>query len=1240
MKHPLLPDFVFSQAPFNRSKGHLTAVILLVDIKGYTTYTQRLMNKDRAGAEKVSLILNDFFSPQVELTYNSGGDILYFAGDSYTVLFDEHRSRNEIFEFAHALKKAIESSKDFKEAGLGVKISGEYGTVHWYLGENEHPSYFLYGDIFKRVSDSNSSLQAGEISLSDWPFQKDPDILKVSSKTYESSEKEIATILKKFLPEYDILQTTTGDFRDVVSFFLRFNFPDNEPQFEAIDACIEICRKHKLFIKELECGDKGMVLFGFLGAPVMHIHLKKRAIHLALECLRIIQEKFNCSIQVSLSSGRSFCGFIGGKLRHQYGIVGHSVNCAARYLAHCPDHAIITDRSMIIGNVEYNYLKSANLKGVQEPVELFLVDQIQKEQTKRTPLFGREKELAFVNDRLRSFSQHGEVKHVLISGNAGIGKSRLIQELKRLVKGDERLFYVSLYSNEIDYSAFLPLVNYLKGILDVNDRMNFALLSAKLFPILGDMQQIERRRITEIFSVLLNIDRKPGFFDDLDARSQFEMIRKAFIQFFSALAGDKQLVIKIDDLQWLDYSSANAILDLVIELNALIILSTRPLTEEKKEELSFLLHSLEPTELALGELDRKAVGELLEFHVGSPTRENTIEQLHKLSDGNPFYLEQIIDHLQDLQAFTVEDGSICLKDIDLDFKNSLQNVLLSRIDRLDLPLREAIKYASVLGQEFEEKVFAEMVSMNGVAYDFQPEALNSIVTEGLQSRIWKRLENNRLVFTHALLRDAAYDMQLTRDLKTKHLCAATAIEQVYENQLNKKYFDLLYHYKKAGSQKQLKNYLLLSADYSRKNFRSRDALRFYDQFLDTEPTVYEQLKVHYHKNSIYELLGEWDHAMNEVLRAGYIAKEQNLPLHVGISKKLLGQCYTLTGSYEEAQIELEEALEILISLDDHRGIMESLDALGNLYFRQSKYPEASDYFERALSYHTEEKPNYTTIGRMGLTYMNLGQHKKGIQIIEKYLKRKDPGKLHECIMSVNLGIIQLEYGDFQGAEYNFHNGLHLSQLLGNRLFESISYGSLGSIEIVKSDIPTAQNYIERDLQLTLDLGDKQGQSIAFGLMGELCNLKQEEELALEYFDRQERLAQELHYSKGIVKAHTGRYYSWLYQGRHQKIEYEFKSFDQSVLGINQASVDYFIPVLLSRLILKEPDLALEVLQILTSYSQQLNTTIARFYVDWFGKFMENQNKERSKIPIMLENPIYSSKAYISLHNKLSHVLEN
>jgi class 3 adenylate cyclase len=66
-------------------------VILLVDIKGYTTYTQRLMNKDRAGAEKVSLILNDFFSPQVELTYNSGGDILYFAGDSYTVLFDLKR---------------------------------------------------------------------------------------------------------------------------------------------------------------------------------------------------------------------------------------------------------------------------------------------------------------------------------------------------------------------------------------------------------------------------------------------------------------------------------------------------------------------------------------------------------------------------------------------------------------------------------------------------------------------------------------------------------------------------------------------------------------------------------------------------------------------------------------------------------------------------------------------------------------------------------------------------------------------------------------------------------------------------------------------------------------------------------------------------------------------------------------------------------------------------------------------
>ncbi len=1252
MAHPLIPDFILNQYRKKEFNGSFKGYTIIIDIKGYTSYTQEIIkNHPTEGVELISELLNQLFGPQVQIIYDFGAFIPYFAGDAYTIIFPSENSNNteEVVQLCRELRSQLHENEKLPKDKLGIKISLDYGDVHWLIdGEEDSKFYLFYGPLINQTAELNAELSKNEIRLganlaSTYTYEEKgnkavqiPEIIDSTRASWPEEE-----LLELFYPQIDNILNARNEFRDVISIFVRFGF-EEEIDVEALKSCVQWCRKYQIHIKEIESGDKGLMLFGFLGAPTTFINLKKRAISWALDCSNSLREMKGLKFKIAMNLGRVYCGFIGGAQRLQYGIVGHSVNCASRFLKIGSDNSIIIDKSMIISGVDIKYETTSLLKGVEKPIDLYSVRGLDIRDTNRTPLLGRDKEFSAIKLLVAQYEMDEANENLLILGEAGVGKSRLLQELKKHVKANTEVLYVSLYCNEIDYSAFLPFINYLKAIFDFRPGFVYKTLERRIQPLTKSLNALEQKRILEVFAILLGLPFRKGFFKSLDAQSQFNIIKESFINFFKAFSSGKKLIIKIDDIQWIDYATISLLKDLNNTLDPLLIFSSRPHENAQEDLVNFLFEDLEYQTIQLYPIGFDAVKGIVEYHQEQKVDDESVEVLLAASNGNPFFLDQIIKYVSETEGWLQKDGALRLKSKEIELKDGMQSVLLSRIDRLDFNVREAVKHAAVLGLEFEENIFSTMLKMNG-ENQLNGKGFQHVIGSGLENQVWRRLENNRYVFSHALLRDAIYNMQATSDLKQKHLVAAQAIETEYADRLSNKYFSLLHHYEKAQRIKEYKKYLLLVADYSKENYRSYDALKFYNRYLKLDLTSKEKIKAYFQIFELHELLGAWDEA-GEVIQKVFEILESDYEnrLFLGIAKRLQGQHLTLLGDYERAEVSLQEAMEIFEHFDDKKGTISCLDALGTLCFRQSDYPQAVIYFEGAVELvenMPNSLPNFSSIGKLGLTFMNLGELEKGINILEQYLKSPDISKLEECVLSINIGIIKQEYGDFDGSEYNFHNGLHIAQLIGNKRFLSIAYGSLGSIYLLNGRDKLAWEYLEADLSITNELGDKQGKSIVYGLLGEYHLYFGNANSSFAYFKKQHQIASELGYTKGVLKSVAGTMEAHFKMGDYEKIQEIFDDIPENYLAHNSTTFNLLIPLIKAAILGEDQASYSKWYGTLERLHRTINTPYTGFYKSWFENFNNNREHLRTAInEYFLNNSIYNSTVYIELNKNLMNDL--
>lgn len=1179
MKH-LIPYFIQERDLAGETRGSLDAYTLFIDLKGFTPLTEGLMREGNAGAEKLSILLNEIFEPLVRLVYARGGFIPYFAGDAFTAIFpttDQRQTANALVQTASMARALFQRRKNrFGKFTIGLKFGLSYGTVDWgIIGADVKTFYFrgapidncafcqtlaetqqivLDGALLSQLTDNSLELEpvgedayrvASNIEITGFPAPLECDELT----------REVAL---SFLPEAVVDYKREGEFRPVVSIFLSFEGIDDHEQLSTFSELVLLqTQTFSGYFKEIDFGDKGGVITIFFGAPVAFENNVDRALEFILslrEKLRPLQEDFNWRFKVGMTIGTAYTGIVGGYERCQYACVGNRVNLSARLMTKADWGEVLVDEEIQQVN-SFRFLHTGNIKykGIKGNVPTYklLGRNFNAKPVYSGDIIARDKEISKILSFVAPIFEGSNAGVAYVFGEAGVGKSRLTFELRNQLQTDKKIQWVICQADQILHKPFNPFIyfirNYFEQSPEETDFTNRANFEARFWLMTEELQSNtapaakiilrELERTKHILAALIDINYEHSLWEQLDAKGRYQNSIWAVINLFLAESIAQPLVIELEDSHWLDESSKELIQELsrqMVNFPIMLLITSRYSDEGTKQyplERSMVNDlNLPFTEIDLNNLSPEAVKDFSEKILGGPITDNFQKILLRTTNNNPFYLEQMLEYFTEsdlLKQTAKEEWTI--KDENVKLSNSINAILTARIDRLSEQVRETVKAAAVIGREFEVPILSEVMRAQGIFND-RFEKGNTYCREEIETaeqvQIWMAMNELRYIFRHSLLREAVYSMQLQTRLKQLHRYIAEAIERIYPWQLESRYVDLAFHYEQAGVFDKTCEYLRKAADYARTNYQNQLALEYYEKllhYLGAKADSAGEIKTHSKRGKLLELVGNWDEAEEAFSKALQLAKSSRDVVMIGESNTNLGYLSLLKGEYEKAFHYLSIASGLFESVDYKIGFAKVNGHLGNLHLRRGEYKDAKACFERSIAsgyVAGASTGSAQIVANLALTYMNLGQSEKGIAAVVKQLPlhRQRNDKQGLAILLVNLGIVQYDLGDYDAAGKSYEEGLELAEELANKQLVSIAMGSLGLVIQQQGDYERAMELFRRDLELTEELGDKQGIAIALGLIGDLLKLQGAFYPAVEYMQKNLMLCEELGYQKGIAKA--------------------------------------------------------------------------------------------------------------------------
>lgn len=1178
-----LPHLIREQYENGILRGTFDAYTMFIDLSGFTAMTEALMREGNEGAEKLSRILNSIFSPLVELVYQRGGFIPYFAGDAFTAIFPKREDPSYIHDFlltAEEISRLVSSPNfRFEEFRIGMKIGLSYGQVQWGIVGASPQSYYFRGPAIDRCAESQMHATFGEIVLDKYlqaelpptvhatahgargyyllsghlPFQA--PLFQAPDNLSQDMPREI---LERFLPDSVLEFNEEGEFRSVVSIFCSFTgVEDHETMNRFSTIFLDLIANFSGYFKEIDFGDKGGVMVGFFGAPVTFENNVARALEFVStlrEELLDLQTNSRLAYRIGITSGIAYTGMVGGEERCQYAAVGNRVNLAARLMTHADwGEALVDDEVRKNRHFSFKHKGDIAYKGVPGPVPtyIFLGRNLEQEPAFAGNMVGRDRELAEIYRFAIETFQYRHAAVASIFGEAGIGKSRLVFELRKKLQEGYPVSWLTCLADQIlrkPFNAFTYcLKNYFDQAPEFEAATNLKHFEQWFNDLTAQLQQNphpeapvilrELLRTKPILAALVGLKTEDSIWQSLDARGKYQNTIAAISNLILAESIIQPTVLELEDAHWLDDSSRDFLEQFLPRLAAfpiLVLISARyaddgskpQILPEEKLENRHIHHLV----IDLNTLQPETLRSYAEGYLKGPISKEFFELLQRTTNGNPFYLEQLLEYFSESSLMELEDGLWNIKDHNIRLSNSIQAILTARLDRLSALVRETVKAAAVIGREFEVPVLTEVMK-NQEAFSRANGNTTKVLQEQIRiaekSQIWRAMNELRYIFKHSLLREAVYDMQLRTRLRELHLLIAEAIEKIYASQLEDHLVDLAFHYEQAEVLDKTMEYLQKAAEHARQYYQNQQALTCYDKMLEILGQEIDdkslEIQTLLSKGKVLELTGEWDEANTSYHSALKLSRELGDKQLLGRANNSLGHLLLLQGEYKDARLYLEVSASFFEALDDRFGIAKVYGDLGNLFFRQGNYDSAKSYFTQSIQHSREltYSPYFTQIvANLALAHMNQGAYDEGLRWLSAQLAlaQENQDKQGMATLFTNMGIVNFEKGDYNASQECHEQGLELADELGNKLLTAIAMGCLGSVRERKGDFAGAMEHFQKDLDLAEELGDPQGIAIAHSLLGELLTMMGRFEEGIPHVEKAHSISRELGYKKGIAKA--------------------------------------------------------------------------------------------------------------------------
>jgi class 3 adenylate cyclase/tetratricopeptide (TPR) repeat protein len=902
----------------------------------------------------------------------------------------------------------------------------------------------------------------------------------------------------------------TALFADVSGFTALADRLDPEQLLEVIDPVIaglsSIVGRYDGYVEKF-AGDALLALFG---APVSHEDDAERALRVALEMHRELETlrkalpyDADLTLHVGVNSGHGIARILGSEARMDYGVLGDSVILAQRLESVAPKgETYVSDLTYRLTSASFDFesVGELTLKGKTEPVRAW---RLVRERTQprlrvvegRRALVGRERELAAADAALAGL-RDGAGAVVAIIGEPGVGKSRLTEEVRARAEATGCRW---LDTRCLSYGGALPYWPYaelLRSVAGITMDESAADAATRVAEAVSDPDA------AAFVARLLGLPTTP-YVETLEPEGFRRGLHDSIIGWISALASAAPVVLAIEDVHWLDASSAELTAELARvgrEAPLALYLVGRP---EAAAQIAEVAGETTLHELELLPLDAAAIAELTTHILGAPPPPELPALVRDRAGGNPLFVEELVRSLQETESLVRRNGSWAMAHgwDETAVPPTIEELLAARIDLLSRDASALLATASVIGRRIRvpllEAVVAEDVG----------DRLAALVGAGFLDRLDVGGEE-WLTFHHALVQDVAYGRLLRRKRREVHRRVAEVAEAVYG--AGDDTIDLLArHLYLAEVGATALPYLLRAGDRSRRLFANAEAIVHYSRAAEVaradDEAARELPEILLTLADLHDLVGDYDQALalySEVREAtpdvrawrGLVAihrKRGEYAQALAIVNKAFqnedladadmaplwlenGWTLSVAGRFGQAVEVLQAGLA---GAGDRRDAIVG-QLLLQLVRAESMEGRYDDALEHALAAQTifealgDQRGMAGALRIIGSAYAQVGQLERATEAFQRGLELAERvGSVEEiggCL--INLGVIQLERGEYGDAIDSNRRAIAEFERIGHGSGRATAYGNLADSLARAERYNEALDFCDRAIEVARSIG--------------------------------------------------------------------------------------------------------------------------------------------------------------------------
>lgn len=893
-------------------------------------------------------------------------------------------------------------------------------------------------------------------------------------------------------------------------------------------------------------GDEVMALFG---VPVAHENDAERALRSALEIKEAFKDLsrqmgLELAMRQGLNIGEVVTGSVGGDRQAAHTVIGDAVNVASRLesLAQPGDIAVAEELAWMSKHVfEFSDLGEHQMKGKADTVHAYRLDSVKTERGKVrgigglwSPMVGRERELKVLTDAFDQIVRGKKPRAVFVIAEPGGGKSRLLQEFTSALKeriAQQNVEFGLAFGRCLPFggASLGPVIEMLRGVFGIKENEEPQVMREKVQSAVNRFfgeRQVGLFGPARIFNVMLGLDPEESLSDSLTAEQLQKQIKLVLVEFCGLMASQAPLVVVVEDLHWADELSLE-IFEFIInyhrDLPILFLGLTRPPTQEGGRAAAmaqrlvahgtgFNLHlaELKPEDV------RQIIHSMLEIEeLPAAVKEKIVEY----AGGNPLFVEEIIRYLIDQGLLLPADGywKAAGGIGEALIPDTLQGLLLSRIDQLPLAQKSIIQHAAVVGKIFWEQLVAELMDKE-ISVGLADLTLRDMIRRSLQSSLSDDIE---YIFKHILVQEAAYNTILKKFRINLHAKVVRLIEEKYPVLIDQ-YADLLaYHAERSEDREKNIHYSILAGDKNRKLHANQQAREFYRRALklmEGDPALKARcFETGVKLADICSSLGDNDEAI--VLLNSYLACAEGPEQEAMLFRKIGENCQRKS-KYDQSLQHLERAVARLSADPNSLEMFNIFREMAWVYYLKGQLDRANSFVAgavRILDNRQELEPGQAERARSAVcNLLAIFEAREGKydQAIEHHLQQIEILKKQESTAGLgapynNLGTVYWSKGDISKALEYLEKSMEMAEKTGELLSVAISCNNLGGIYLDLNYPEKARKYFERYLDINARIANRLGDAYGHSGLGRLYKSQGDLQKAVEEFQISLEVAREV-----------------------------------------------------------------------------------------------------------------------------------